>query len=81
MNSGGLYTLVERVRDKSIGSMLGDHHGRRKSGDGRQQACCGLARVLYEKLIHDNNGRHGFDDGNGTWHDARIMTASGSQDS
>jgi hypothetical protein len=59
--------------------MLRDHHGRRKGCNGRQQARRGLARVLVEKLIHDNDGCHSFDDGDGTRHDTRIMTASGGQ--
>ena len=59
--------------------MLGHYHGRRESCNRRKQARCGLARVLDEKLIHDNDGRHRFDDGNGTRHDTRIVTTSGGQ--
>ena len=59
--------------------MLGDHHGRRKSRDGRKQARCGLASVLDKKLIHDNDGCHCFDDGDSARHDTRIMTTSGGQ--
>lgn len=59
--------------------MLRDHHGRGEGCDGRKQARCGLARILDQKLIHDNDGCHCFDDGDSTRHHTRIMTASGGQ--
>lgn len=43
----------------------------------RQQAPCRLSRGLGQQRIHDDQARHGLNDGHSARHDARVVTALG----
>ena len=61
-------------RSSSRGGRL--DHGRREGRDGRKQAGSGLARVLDQDLIHDDEARHCLNDGHRTRDDARVVTTA-----
>ena len=50
------------------------HHRGGQCSDGREKACSGFARVLYEKLVHDYNGRHCLDNRDCARDDTWVMT-------
>ena len=68
----------ERVMD--LLSLVGHDHRRGQGGDRREQASRGLARVLDEKLVNDNQCGHGLDDGDGAGDDAGVVPSAGGED-
>ena len=61
--------------------LLGHYHGRGQGCDGREQARCGLARVLDEELVDDDQCSHGLDDGDGTGNNAGVVPSAGGENS
>jgi len=61
--------------------LVGHDHRRGQGGDWREQASCGLARVLDEKLVNDDQRGHGFDDGDGAGDDAGVVPSAGGENS
>jgi len=68
-----------RVRD--LLCLLGHDHGRGQGCDGREQTSCGLARVLDENLVNDDQSGHSLDDGDSTGDDAGIVPSASGQGS
>jgi hypothetical protein len=60
-------------------SMRWHHHGGWERRDRGEQPSGGLACVLNEQLVHDDNGRHGFNDGNSTRDNTRVVTPASSE--
>lgn len=57
------------------------HHRRGKRCNSGEERRGGLARVLDEDLVHDDQTRHGLDDRDGTRDDTRVVPAPSSQSS
>ena len=55
------------------------HHCRRESGDGRQERRSGLAGVLDEELVYDDQAGHGLDNGDRARNDAGVVPTAGSE--
>ena len=62
-------------------SLVGHDHRRGQGCDGREQTGRGLARVLDEELVDDDQCGHGLDDGDGAGDNARVMSSASSEDS
>lgn len=61
-------------RNSSDLQLFRHYHGWRQSSNRREEACCSLASVLHEKLIHDHDGCHRLDNGDGPRDNTRIVT-------
>lgn len=61
--------------------LLGHDHGSGQGCDGREQGGCGLARVLDEELVHDDQRGHSLNDRDGAGDDTRIVPPAGGEDS
>ena len=69
----------ESARD--LLSLAGHDHSRGQGSDWREQASCGLARVLNEKLINNDQRGHGLDNGDGAGDDAGVVPSTGGENS
>lgn len=68
MRRKGLFFLVGTAQGRTGGDGV---------GQGRQEALGALASILSHEGVHDDQGGHGLDDGDGAGGDARVVAALG----
>lgn len=73
------YRSVNSMEIFILLSMRWHHHGWRERRDRREQSGGGLACVLNEQLVHDDNSCHGLNDGNSTRDNTRVVAPASSE--